>query len=146
MIIDGERAWELLRGAPSILVVARSQRTARPWYRVAGTLIAAGYDVQLVNPLLDEAHGRPCYDRVQDLPRAVEIVDVFRRVPEVPAVVEDAIAAGAPVLWLQLAIVHEGAIARASAAGLRVVVDRCTAIEHRRMLALATEGGAFADR
>jgi predicted CoA-binding protein len=135
VIVDGERAWELLRDKRSIAVVARSKRTTRPWHGVAGYLIEAGYDVQLVNPLLDEAHGRRCYDSVLELPRPVEIVDVFRRVPEVPSVVEDAIAAGAPVLWLQLEIVHAEAIARASEAGLQVVVDRCTAIEHRRFLA-----------
>ena len=132
MILDGERAWELLREARSIAVVARSSRTTRPWHGVAGYLIGAGYEVQLVNPLLDEAHGLRCYDTVQELPRPVDIVDIFRRTPEVPAVVEDAIAAGAPALWLQLEIVHEQAIARASQAGLRVVVDRCMAIEHCR--------------
>lgn len=134
MIVDSERAWELLRDMRSIAVVARSKRLTRPWHGVAGYLIEAGYDVQLVNPLLDEAHGLPCYNTVQELPRPVEIVDVFRRIPEVPSVVEDAIAAGAPALWLQLEIVHAEAIARASDAGLQVVVDRCTAIEHRRFL------------
>ena len=131
MILDGEQAWELLRDARRIAVMARSPRTERPWYGVAAYLIEVGYEVQLVNPLLDEAHGRRCYDSLQELPTAVDIVDVFRRIPEVPAVVEDAIAAGAPALWLQLEVVHEEAIARASEAGLRVVVDRCTAIEHR---------------
>ena len=135
MIVDGERAWELLRDARSIAVVARSMRTTRPWHGVAGYLIEAGYEVQLVNPLLDEAHGLRCYNTVQELPRQVDIVDVFRRIPEVPSVVEDAIAAEAAAVWLQLEIVHEQAIARASEAGLRVVVDRCTAIEHRRVLA-----------
>ena len=55
-------------------------------------------------------------------------------IPEVPGVVDEAIEVGAPVLWLQLEIVHEEAIARASEAGMQVVVDRCTAIEHRKLL------------
>ena len=81
--------------------------------------------------------GSPCYNSLAELPRPFEIVDVFRRVPEVPAVVDEAIASGAPILWLQLKIVHEEAIAKASEAGMQVVFDRCTAIEHRKLAGLA---------
>lgn len=137
MIVDGEQAWEVLRDHRSIAIVARSKRTNRPWHDVAGYLIEQGYDVQIVNTLLDEAHGRPCYNSLAELPEPFEIVDVFRRVPEVPAVVDEAIASGAPILWLQLKIVHEEAIAKASEAGMQVVVDRCTAIEHRKLAGLA---------
>ena len=84
----------MLREARTIAVVARSNRTSRPWHEVADYLIEAGYRVYLVNPLLDEALGRRCYDSVGELPERVDIVDVFRRVPEVPGVVEDAIEAG----------------------------------------------------
>ena len=136
MIVDGEQAWEVLRDHRSIAIVARSKRTNRPWHDVAGYLIEQGYDVQIVNTLLDEAHGQPCYNSLAELPRPFEIVDVFRRVPEVPAVVDEAIASGAPILWLQLKIVHEEAIAKASEAGMQVVVDRCTAIEHRKLAGL----------
>ena len=139
MIVDGERAWEVLRDHPRIAIVARSKRTDRPWHDVAGYLIAEGYDVQLVNALLDEAHGRPCHDSLADLPEPFDIVDVFRMIPEVPGVADEAIASGAPVLWLQLGIIHDEAIAKASEAGMRVVVDRCTAIEHRTLLAQAPE-------
>ena len=127
----------LLREARTIAVVARSNRTTRPWHEVADYLIEAGYRVYLVNPLLDEALGRRCYDSVGELPERVDIVDVFRRVPEVPGVVEDAIEAGAGAIWLQLAIVDEQAAARARAAGLQVVMDRCTKIDHARMRAEA---------
>ena len=137
MIVDGEQAWEVLRDHRSIAIVARSKRTTRPWHDVAGYLIEQGYDVQIVNTLLDEAHGQPCYNSLAELPRPFEIVDVFRRVPEVPAVVDEAIASGAPILWLQLKIVHDEAIAKASEAGMHVVVDRCTAIEHRKLAELA---------
>ena len=134
---------QLLREARTIAVVARSPRTDRPWHDIAGYLIEAGYRVYLVNPLLDEAHGRRCYDRVSELPERVDIVDVFRRVPEVPDVVDDAIEAGAGAIWLQLAIVHEEAAARARAAGLPVVMDRCTKVEHTRMHADAAGGGTL---
>ena len=139
MIVDGDRAWEVLRDHPRLAIVARSNRTDRPWHDVAGYLIAEGYDVQLVNKMLDEAHGRPCYDSLAEVPEPFDIVDVFRMVPEVPGVVDEAIEVGAPILWLQLQIVHEEAIAKASEAGMQVVVDRCTAIEHRRLLQNASE-------
>lgn len=134
MIVDGDRAWEVLRDHPRLAIVARSNRTDRPWHDVAGYLIAEGYDVQLVNKMLDEAHGRPCYDSLADLPEPFDIVDVFRMIQEVPGVVDEAIEVGAPILWLQLEIIHEEAIAKASEAGMQVVVDRCTAIEHRKLL------------
>jgi hypothetical protein len=89
-----------------------------------------------VNPTVDEeVLGRRVYDSVQELPEAVDIVDVFRRSEHVPPVVDDAIAAGAKAVWLQLEIVHEEAAERARAAGLAVVMDRCTKIEHRRLIA-----------
>ena len=131
----------LLREARTIAVVARSDRTSRPWHDIAAYLIEVGYRVYLVNPLLDEALGRRCYDSVSELPERVDIVDVFRRVPEVPGVVEDAIEAGAGAIWLQLAIVDEQAAARARAAGLDVVMDRCTKVDHARMRAEAAGGG-----
>ena len=131
----------LLREARTIAVVARSDRTSRPWHDIAAYLIEVGYRVYLVNPLLDEALGRRCYDSVGELPERVDIVDVFRRVPEVPGVVEDAIEAGAGAIWLQLEIVDEQAAARARAAGLQVVMDRCTKVDHARMRAEAAGGG-----
>ncbi len=131
----------LLRQARTIAVVARSDRTSRPWHDIAAYLIEVGYRVYLVNPLLDEALGRRCYDSVSELPERVDIVDVFRRVPEVPGVVEDAIEAGAGAVWLQLEIVDEQAAARARAAGLDVVMDRCTKVDHARMRAEAAGGG-----
>ena len=134
---------QLLREARTIAVVARSPRTDRPWHDIAGYLIEAGYRVYLVNPLLDEAHGRRCYDSVGELPERVDIVDVFRLPWETPEVVEDAIEAGAGAVWLQLGIVHEEVAARARAAGLPVVMDRCTKVDHMRMLADAAGDGAL---
>ena len=133
----------LLREARTIAVVARSNRTTRPWHDIAGYLIEAGYRVYLVNPLLDEAHGRRCYDSVCELPERVDIVDVFRLPSETPEVVEDAIEADAGAVWLQIGIVHEGAAARAREAGLPVVMDRCTKVDHLRMQADAAGGGAL---
>lgn len=138
-IVEEELSLRLLRDARSIAVVARSPRLDRPWHRIASYLVSAGYEVQLVNPQLDEALGRRCYDRVQDVPEPVDIVDVFRRGPETPPVAEDAVAAGAGALWLQLGIVSADAEQIAQAAGLQVVMDRCTLIEHQRLGALGVE-------
>ncbi len=129
----------LLRDARSVAVVARSPRLDRPWHRIASYLVSAGYEVQLVNPELDEALGRRCYDRVQDLPEPVDLVDVFRRGPQTPPVAEDAVAAGAGALWLQLGIVSARAEEIARTGGLEVVMDRCTLIEHQRLRALGVE-------
>ena len=126
----------LLRDARRVAVVAHSPRLDRPWHDIASYLDEAGYEVSLVNPALDEALGRRCYDRVQDLPRPVDLVDVFRLPWETPPVASDAVAAGAAALWLQLGIVSRRAEAIARAGGLEVVMDRCTMVDHRRLLAL----------
>ena len=88
-----------------------------------------------MNPdVTEEILGLPVYDRVQDLPERVDIVDIFRRPNVVPPVVEDAIAAGAGAVWMQLGIVNEEAAQRAREAGLEVVMDRCTKVEHGQLL------------
>ena len=128
-----DRAMELMRDARTIAVVGVSADPARPSNDVARYLIDAGFTVYLVNPTEREIFGRPVYASLRDLPEPVDIVDIFRRSPDVPPVVEDAIAAGAKAVWMQLEIVHEAAAARARAAGLEVVMDRCTKIEHLRL-------------
>ncbi|MGE0133955.1 MAG: CoA-binding protein [Dehalococcoidia bacterium] len=132
----------LLREARTIAVVGISSRATRPSYQVTRYLIDAGYTVYLVNPDETEVFGLTVYDRLQDLPEPVDIVDVFRLPGHVPPVVEDAIEAHARAVWLQLGIVNEEAAARARAAGLEVVMDRCTKIEHQRLLDLRGEGPA----
>ncbi|MDA0270974.1 MAG: CoA-binding protein [Chloroflexi bacterium] len=137
-----DRAMEIMRDAKSIAVVGVSSRPDRASNEVAQYLIDHGYEVYLVNPLETEIFGRPVYDSVRDLPVAVDIVDIFRRQGDVPPVVDDAIAAGAKVVWMQLEIVNEEAAATARAAGLEVVMDRCTKIEHARLPSGAAPEGA----
>jgi predicted CoA-binding protein len=133
-----DRAVELMGEARTIAVVGVSDNPSRDSHDVARYLIEAGYDVYLVNPTVDqEVLGRRVYDSVQELPEAVDIVDVFRRSEHVSPVVDDAIEAGAKVVWMQLGIVNEEAAERAREAGLEVVMDRCTKIEHRRLPAEA---------
>lgn len=127
---------ETMIRARTIAVVGASSNPRRASNDVAKYLIEAGYTVYLVNPTETELLGRPVYASVRDLPEAVDIVDIFRRSEDVPPVVEDAIAVGARCVWMQLEIVNETAAARAAEAGLTVVMDRCTKIEHQRWLAL----------
>jgi predicted CoA-binding protein len=124
---------ELIRDAKTIAVVGVSARPGRPSHDVARYLIDHGYEVYLVNPTETEIFGMPVYASVRDLPKPVDIVDIFRRPGDVPPIVDDAIAAGAKVVWMQLEIVNEEAAATARAAGLEVVMDRCTEIEHQRL-------------
>lgn len=129
-----DRPVELMRDAKTIAVVGVSSKPDRASNEVAKYLIDAGYTVYLVNPMEEgEIYGLPVYDSVRDLPEAVDIVDVFRRPGDVPPVVEDAIAAQAKIVWMQLGIVNEDAAATARAAGLEVVMDRCTKIEHAKL-------------
>lgn len=123
---------ETMVRARTIAVVGVSSNPQRPSNDVARYLIEAGYTVYLVNPTETEIFGRPVYASVRDLPEPVDIVDIFRRSEDVPPVVEDAIAGGARCVWMQLEIVNEAAAARAAEAGLTVVMDRCTKIEHQR--------------
>jgi predicted CoA-binding protein len=96
--------------------------------------VANGYDVIPVNPKYagQTILGQHVYSSLEEIPRPVEIVDVFRKPQDVPPVAESAIAIGAKVLWLQLGIRNEEAAVTARAAGLDVVQDRCVKIEHAR--------------
>src|SRR5688572_6513795 len=129
-----EHSLELMRDAKTIAVVGVSSNPTRPSNDIARYLIDAGYTVYLVNPNETEIFGLPVYDSVRDLPERVDIVDIFRRSGDVPPVVDDAIAAGAATVWMQLGIVNEEAAAIARAAGLDVVMDLCIKVEHRKLL------------
>jgi len=124
-----------------IAMVGLSSNPFRPSHFAALYLIAEGYDVVCVNPKEREVLCRPCYPSLRDVPPPAEIVDIFREASAVPAIVEDAIAVGAKVIWMQLGIIHEEAAERARQAGLEVVMDRCVKIEHARFFGgLSTVG------
>jgi predicted CoA-binding protein len=125
---------EVLRRYRRVAVVGLSDRPDRPSYGVAAYLQGVGYEITPVNPTIAQALGVPAVGALADVPPPLEIVDVFRRPEHVPPVAEEALRAGARVLWLQEGIVHEAAAARARAAGLIVVQDRCIYKEHRRLL------------
>jgi predicted CoA-binding protein len=123
---------QILETCRTIAVVGLSSNPLRPSYEVAQYMQRQGYRIIPVNPQKSEVLGEKCYARLEDVPGKIDCVDVFRRPEFVPAIVESAIAIGARALWLQLDIVDDVSIARARAAGLLAVQDRCLLIEHRR--------------
>jgi predicted CoA-binding protein len=129
-----EAIRSLLQQARTIAVVGISAKPDRPSHEVAHYLQRAGYTIIPVNPAYDEVLGLKCYPSLHEVPGKIDIVDVFRKPAEVMPVVAEAIAVGAACVWLQLGVVAPEAAARAAAAGLKVVSDRCTKIEHRRLV------------
>jgi predicted CoA-binding protein len=93
----------------------------------------AGYRIIPVNPAVKEVLGEKSFASLRDVPEKIDVVDVFRKSEAVPAIVEDAIAVGAKVVWMQEGIVHNEAADRARAAGMKVVMDRCMLREHMGM-------------
>jgi len=116
-----------------IAMVGLSANPFRPSHFAAIYMLSHGYDVTPVNPREKEVLGRKSYPTLREVPGPVEIVDIFREPAAVPAIVEDAIAVGAKVIWMQLGVIHEEAAERARQAGLEVVMDRCVKIEHARI-------------
>ena len=123
----------ILRESKTIAVVGLSADWYRPSFFAAKYMQEHGYRIIPVNPKYPEILGEKCYRSLRDIPQKVDIVDVFRKTPDVPPIAEDAIAVGAKVLWQQLGVKNEAAAARARAAGLETVMDRCVKIEHARL-------------
>ena len=116
-----------------IAVVGLSADWFRPSYFAAKYMQEHGYRVIPVNPKYPEILGQKCYPSLRDIHQPVDMVDVFRKTADVMPIAEDAIAIGAKVLWQQLGVRNEEAAARARAAGLETVMDRCVKIEHGRL-------------
>jgi predicted CoA-binding protein len=123
----------ILRDSRVIAVVGLSADWFRPSYFAAKYMQEHGYRVIPVNPKYREILGEKAYASLRDIPDKVDLVDVFRKPHDVMPVAEDAIAIGAKVLWQQLGVKNEEAAARARAAGLETVMDRCVKIEHGRL-------------
>ena len=126
---------DILTGARTIAVVGASPRRGRPSHGVMAYLQRHGYRAIPVNPNAagDTIHGEKCYAALADIPERVDMVDIFRRSELAGAAVDDAIAIGAKIVWMQLGVRDDAAAARAAAAGLRVVMNRCPAIEIPRL-------------
>jgi predicted CoA-binding protein len=132
--MNDENVRELLQQTRSIAVVGISSDPSKPSHYVAAYMQARGYRVIPVNPRYPEVLGERCYPNLQAIPGKVDMVDVFRRAEDCPAIAEQAAAIGAKSLWLQLGIVSTEAEAIARQGGLQVVMDACLMVEHRRLL------------
>jgi predicted CoA-binding protein len=116
-----------------IAVVGLSADWFRPSFFAAKYMQEHGYRVIPVNPKYPEILGEKCYPSLPDIPVKVDIVDCFRKTADIPPICDQAIAIGAKVLWQQLGVKNEQAAAKARAAGLDAVMDRCVKIEHGRL-------------
>lgn len=125
---------KLLENAKTIAVVGLSDKPDRASYGVAAYLQRAGYKIIPVNPMVSEVLGEKSVASLAEISEPIDIVDVFRRSDQVEPVIDEAIAAGAKAVWLQLGVSNAAAEAKAREAGLEVVSDRCIKVEHARLL------------
>lgn len=126
---------QILRETRTVAIVGASANPARASHEVWTYLKSASdYALYLVNPTISEVDGTPVYPSLADLPVVPDLVDVFRRREHLPSVLDDAVAVGAKVLWLQLGLRDEQVARDGAAAGLQVVMDRCLKVDHARLL------------
>jgi len=141
-LLRSQRTWigpsakerlAILRRAESVAIVGASPNPARASYFVGTYLLqSSGYRIYFVNPNADEILGHKAYPDLASLPEVPDIVDVFRKPSDIPSVVDDVVAVGSPVIWVQLGIWNQDAAIYGESKGLTVVMDRCIKIEHAR--------------
>ncbi len=131
---NDEALRQLLQRVKTIAVVGLSPKPSRPSYRVAQALQGFGYRILPVRPATAEILGEPAWPDLYALPQRPDLVDVFRAAEHVGPIVDACIELGIPALWLQDGVVNEAEARRAQAAGLTVVMDRCTYRDHTRLL------------
>lgn len=131
---DDATLTRILRETKTIAVVGASAKPWRDSNSIAEFLLRRGYDVIPVNPNYEEVLGRKCYPTLQSVPGRIDLVDVFRNPEGVEEIVESAIEIKAKTIWLQLGVVHPRAAEKAEQAGLTVVMDRCIAVDYRRLM------------
>ena len=124
---------DILKTCRTIAVVGLSSKRYRPSYGVSEYMQKSGYRIIPVNPEEKEVLGEKAYARLEDVPEKIDLVDIFRRSEFVSPIVDSAIQLGAQAVWMQEGVVDAPSAARARAAGLKVVMDRCVLKEHRRM-------------
>jgi predicted CoA-binding protein len=130
----------ILGTCKTIAVVGLSPQWHRPSFFAAKYMQGHGYRIVPVNPAASEILGEPSYPSVTAAAQAlaaqgqrIDLVDCFRKSEDIPPLADEAVAIGAKCLWLQIGVIHEAAAAKARAAGLDVVMDRCVKIEHARL-------------
>jgi hypothetical protein len=135
MTIENDKAIEaILREARTIAVVGASPKPGRDSGTIAAFLAAKGYTVIPVNPAYQEVLGMKCYPDLASIGTPVDIVDIFRNPDDVLPIIDEAIAIGAKTVWMQLGVVNAEAAKKAEQAGLQVIMDRCIAVDYRRLV------------
>ena len=132
---DDETLRRLFQTTTTIAVVGLSPKPNRPSHGVARALQRFGYRIIPVRPAIKEVLGEPAFATLEDVPDSIDLVDVFRAPEHVDAIVDSCIALGISAIWLQEGVINEAAAARALAAGLTVVMDRCTYKDYVRLFA-----------
>lgn len=130
---EAETITAILKNYRVVAVVGLSTDPARPSYRVAEYLQEHGYRIIPVNPSCESILGEKCYPSLKEIPFPVEVVDIFRKVDAIPAIVAEAIQIGAKAVWMQLELVEPESAQKAREAGLQVVMDHCLKVEHTRL-------------
>jgi uncharacterized protein len=130
---DGELR-QILKTVKTVASVGVSSNPDKPSYGIFQYLSEAGYHMIPVNPTAPEVLGRKSYPDLGSISEKIDVVQVFRKPEDVPPVVEQAIQAGAKVVWMQEGVVNQQAAARAEQAGLKVVMNRCMMKTHMRLL------------
>lgn len=135
MLTSDAEIRALLQDVRTIALVGASDRPDRPSNEVMATLQAHGYRVIPINPQIagEHIHGEFVFGSLDQLGDPIDLVDIFRKSSDAGSAVDAAIAIGAKAVWMQLGVIDEAAAARAEAAGMKVVMDRCPAIELRRL-------------
>ena len=130
---DIQTLRRVLRDCRRLAIVGLSADWFRPSNFVAKYMQEHGYKVIPVNPKYQEILGEKCYPDLRSIPEPVDLVDVFRKSADCPAIAADAVAIGAKALWLQIGVINAEARELAAAAGLTVIMDRCLKIEYARL-------------
>jgi predicted CoA-binding protein len=134
VITSDSQLAELLSKTKRVAIVGISEKEDRPSNGVSRWLQKnSHFELYFVNPALTSVLDQPCYASLADIPVKIDLVDIFRKVSDIPSVVDEAIAIGAQSIWIQLGLVDEESAERAIAAGLDVAMDHCIKVEYERL-------------
>jgi|SRR3989338_2711465 len=133
MNTEDQKLKEILAQTKTIAVVGLSPEPDRPSHEVAAYMQKQGYKIVPVRPGVDKILGEKAYASLKDIPFEIDLVDIFRKPDAISAIVDEAIGKKAKAIWMQLGLEHNEAAQKAVTHGLKVVQDRCLAVEHKRL-------------
>jgi len=127
---------EILKVSKNIAVVGISEKPERDSFKVAQYLSAKGYNIIPINPAIENWNGMKSYQNLSSLPKDMEIdiVDIFRKSEAVPEIVNESLKIKPKAIWMQLGVINEDAAKKASESGVKVVMDRCIMVEHKKLM------------